>query len=144
MQTYYVVQAFYGFAREAVRIAFTLFYLRIFTSPGARRVIYFTLAVNVSLAIAFIFVLLFSCTPVSYYWTKWDGFHVSSFASCLSQRSFTRVLVLLINFFELPNSKAWGGACLHIAQTRSRYYSCTTHGVRHPFPMNRWFSTDHC
>lgn len=81
MQTYYVTQTFWALARETVRIAFTLFYLRIFTSPEHRRLIYLTLAINVCLAIAFTMVIVFSCTPVSYNWTKWDGLHVSSHVS---------------------------------------------------------------
>lgn len=111
MQTYYVTQAFYAFAREAIRIAFTLYYLRIFTAPAARRVIDVTLATNVWLAIAFILVLLFSCTPVSYYWNKWDGLHVSSHVSCSS--AFTLeppglAFAMVTGFcFELPNFDAW-------------------------------------
>lgn len=110
-----MTQAFYAFAREAIRIAFTLYYLRIFTTPAARRVIYVTLATNVCLAIAFILVLLFSCTPVSYYWNKWDGLHVSPHVSCSS--AFTleppglAFAMVTGSCFELPNFDAYAKRC---------------------------------
>lgn len=74
---YYIADLLYAFARESTRIAFTLFYLRIFTLPGARRVIMVTLAVNALLGVVFVFVLAFQCTPVSYYWTQSNPGQVS-------------------------------------------------------------------
>lgn len=76
MQVRYVYEALYVLAREATRLAFTLFYLRIFTLPGSRRVIFITLGLNVALGIAFFVAVMFKCTPVSYYWNQWDGQHV--------------------------------------------------------------------
>ncbi|KAI1416670.1 hypothetical protein F5Y13DRAFT_120297 [Hypoxylon sp. FL1857] len=69
-------------SRCFVRVSLSLFLMRIFRVSGARPLIMLTLVLNVLITISFTFVLIFQCTPVSYFWTRWDGLHEGS---CVDQ-----------------------------------------------------------
>lgn len=43
--------------------------------PLARRLIRWTFSVIVACCIAFDLAIMFGCTPISYFWTSWDGEH---------------------------------------------------------------------
>lgn len=62
-------------ARSFTRASIIVFYLRIFTIKESRRIIIYTLTAEVVLSSTFVLTMLFQCTPVSYYWTKWDLLH---------------------------------------------------------------------
>jgi hypothetical protein len=62
-------------ARCFNRASIILFYLRIFTIKEARWKIAWTLVAEVTVSVTFVITLLFQCTPVNYYWTKWDMQH---------------------------------------------------------------------
>ncbi|KAI0413033.1 hypothetical protein F5X98DRAFT_379107 [Xylaria grammica] len=58
-----------------VRLSILLFYIRIFCIPRARALILSTVVVLVAEGIAFFPPTLFQCTPISYFWLRWDGEH---------------------------------------------------------------------
>ncbi|RWA03308.1 hypothetical protein EKO27_g11797 [Xylaria grammica] len=62
-------------SRLLVRVSILLFYLRIFTTPGAKAVITWTLAFFVVSGVVALFPLIFQCSPVDYLWLQWDGTH---------------------------------------------------------------------
>ncbi|VUC25935.1 unnamed protein product [Clonostachys rosea] len=72
---YYIEFALYGVARLLVRVSIVLFYLRIFQMTKARPIMIGTLIAMCCLSISFIMATMFQCTPVSYFWNKWDGEH---------------------------------------------------------------------
>lgn len=74
-QSYYVASCMYVGARSFTRASIIVFYLRIFTIKESRRIIIYTLTAEVVLSSTFVLIMLFQCTPVSYYWTKWDQLH---------------------------------------------------------------------
>lgn len=74
-QMYYIATGMYVGARSCTRVSILSFYLRIFTVKEARRKIIYTLIAEVALSVAYILTIMFQCTPVSYYWTKWDMEH---------------------------------------------------------------------
>lgn len=82
-QNYYISANLYMGARTFCRLSIILFYLRIFTVNGARRKIIYTLIGEAAISLAFVLSITFQCTPVSYYWTKWDlqhsGFCIDSY-----------------------------------------------------------------
>ncbi|KAI0101962.1 hypothetical protein F4776DRAFT_676167 [Hypoxylon sp. NC0597] len=62
-------------SRCFVRISISLFLMRIFRVSGARPLILLTLVLNILITVAFTFCLIFQCTPVHYFWQRWDGLH---------------------------------------------------------------------
>ncbi|KAK4232815.1 hypothetical protein C8A03DRAFT_48425 [Achaetomium macrosporum] len=65
----------YIMSRCFVRISICLFLMRIFSVAGARPYIVLGLALNVALSITYLFAIIFQCSPVSFFWTGWDGLH---------------------------------------------------------------------
>ncbi|KAL7803685.1 GPCR, PTH11-type [Trichoderma aethiopicum] len=58
-----------------LKLSLLLFYIRIFPSPGVRRLLWGTFIFSVVFGLVFAFIAAFQCTPVKYYWEKWDGEH---------------------------------------------------------------------
>ncbi|KAJ0109478.1 uncharacterized protein J7T55_000404 [Diaporthe amygdali] len=75
LKSYYVATAMYVGARCFTRVSIILFYLRIFTVTETRRKIIWTLVGEIIISLAFVLTIMFQCTPISYYWTKWDLQH---------------------------------------------------------------------
>jgi hypothetical protein len=65
----------YAVSRFFVRVSISLFLMRIFRVAEARPLIISTLVINVAITITYIFCIVFQCTPVPYFWTRWDGLH---------------------------------------------------------------------
>ncbi|KAM7194830.1 hypothetical protein V8F33_007028 [Rhypophila sp. PSN 637] len=62
-------------SRCLVRCSICLFLLRIFGKSGARPYILVGNVLNFMLSLSFTFCVIFQCTPVSYFWNRWDGLH---------------------------------------------------------------------
>jgi hypothetical protein len=59
-----------------VRLSILLLYQRIFGDiPLARWLIRFSFGLIIACSIAFDLAVIFGCTPISYFWTSWDGEH---------------------------------------------------------------------
>ncbi|KAH8890583.1 putative PTH11-type G-protein coupled receptor protein [Thozetella sp. PMI_491] len=72
---FYVLEVVYFAQVSLLKTSLLAFYLRIF--PGeARKLLLATVVFNVLYGIAFVFLAAFQCTPVSFFWTGWDGEHV--------------------------------------------------------------------
>ncbi len=76
----------YALARALTRACIILFYMRIFTTPEARPRIIATLVISIAISITFTIGVAFQCTPVSYFWTRWDGEHLGG---CINSFDFT-------------------------------------------------------
>ncbi|KAI1211606.1 uncharacterized protein F4807DRAFT_418427 [Annulohypoxylon truncatum] len=72
----------YSVSRFFVRVSLILFLLRIFRVSGARQLIILTLILNAAVTTAWMFCIIFQCTPVAYFWKGWDGLHDGS---CIDQ-----------------------------------------------------------
>lgn len=73
---YFHVMAYLYFSQiMLLKLSLLFFYLRIFPSQGVRRTLWATAIFNCIFGIVFVFVAIFQCQPVSYFWTKWDGMH---------------------------------------------------------------------
>ncbi|KAF2968351.1 hypothetical protein GQX73_g5201 [Xylaria multiplex] len=72
----YTLFVLYITSRDLVRLSILFFYHRIFGHiPLARRLIQFSFVLIITCCAAFDFAILFGCTPISYFWTGWDGQH---------------------------------------------------------------------
>jgi hypothetical protein len=56
-----------------IKLAFLLFYIRLFPSQIFRRVAFGLVALVVVHGILFTFLFLFQCSPIPYAWEQWDG-----------------------------------------------------------------------
>ncbi|KAI0860399.1 hypothetical protein F4860DRAFT_217287 [Xylaria cubensis] len=71
----YAASTLYAIARILVRISILLFYLRIFRASRARIVIIGTVVFILVEGVAFTIPTLLQCSPVAYFWERWDGLH---------------------------------------------------------------------
>ncbi|KIE01658.1 CFEM domain-containing protein, partial [Metarhizium majus ARSEF 297] len=72
---FYIMEVLYFFEIAMVKLSLLLFFLRIFPAPAVRRLLWGTAAFTVVYGIVFVFVGIFTCSPISYFWTKWDQEH---------------------------------------------------------------------
>ncbi|TDZ39707.1 Satratoxin biosynthesis SC1 cluster protein 4 [Colletotrichum trifolii] len=56
-------------------MAILFFYMRIFDRAGLSYLLWGTVVFNFVNTVVFVIVGIFQCTPISYYWTRWDGEH---------------------------------------------------------------------
>jgi hypothetical protein len=75
---FFVEMLLYTITRFFVRASIILFYLRVFPpSPDNKlgRILQYTMIFNVVYNISFLFAVIFQCTPISGFWTQWEGIH---------------------------------------------------------------------
>lgn len=68
----YVLTITYFLMVPIVKLALLFFFLRIFPKVWTRRLLWATIAFNITYGIVFVIVGVFQCRPISYYWTQWD------------------------------------------------------------------------
>ncbi|KAF4443135.1 hypothetical protein F53441_11534 [Fusarium austroafricanum] len=72
---FYTVAILYFFFQTFLKLSLLFFYLRIFPTPNVRRLLWGTVAFTVVFGLVYIFVAIFQCQPIGYFWKKWDGQH---------------------------------------------------------------------
>ncbi|WQF87081.1 Putative extracellular membrane protein, CFEM [Colletotrichum destructivum] len=73
---FFVMEPMYFGQVTLLKMSLLFFYLRIFShNRTMKRLIWGTIAFNAVFGTTFIFVAVFQCTPISFYWTKWDLGH---------------------------------------------------------------------
>lgn len=73
---YFYMMAILYFTQVAlVKLCLLLFYLRIFPGPLVRRLLWGTVVFNVLFGVIFVFLAIFQCSPISFFWQSWDGEH---------------------------------------------------------------------
>ncbi|KAH6687836.1 putative PTH11-type G-protein coupled receptor protein [Plectosphaerella plurivora] len=70
---FYIVEPLYFIQMGLVKMAILFFFLRIFETSGLEPLLWATVAFNAANTIAFLFPGIFQCTPISYYWYRWQG-----------------------------------------------------------------------
>lgn len=78
---FYISAIFYYFDLGLGKITMLMFFLRIFPTAGVRKILLFTISFCAIWTLLCTLLTVFQCTPVSYYWTNWDGEHEGT---CLS------------------------------------------------------------
>ncbi|GAB0132374.1 hypothetical protein EsDP_00000814 [Epichloe bromicola] len=69
---FFIIDVLYFLQIALVKLAMLFFFLRVFPARDVRRLLWGTVAFTAVYAIVFFCVGLFSCKPVSYFWTRWD------------------------------------------------------------------------
>ena len=78
-----------------IKLSMISFYLRLFPSPGTKRLLWGTFALTSLWGTSFVLVAIFQCRPIAHFWRKWDGNYEGS---CLN-----------------ANAIAWSNAATNIA-----------------------------
>ncbi|EME85272.1 uncharacterized protein MYCFIDRAFT_83369 [Pseudocercospora fijiensis CIRAD86] len=71
----YADELLYVGSLGTVKIALLLTYLRFFSVPRFRQLVYIMIGVNVCYMLAFMLGSAFQCKPISMTWNRWDGEH---------------------------------------------------------------------
>lgn len=72
---FYVMEVLYFLQLTLLKLSLLFFFLRIFPSTPARRILWMTVVFDILYGIAFVLAAIFQCKPISFYWTLWDGEH---------------------------------------------------------------------
>lgn len=68
---FFIQQILYLFLMTSIKISLLCFYLTIFPGRTTRRVLWITVAVCVAFGVSFIFLSIFQCTPIRFYWMQY-------------------------------------------------------------------------
>ncbi|KAG5950734.1 hypothetical protein E4U53_004485 [Claviceps sorghi] len=68
---FFVVEIFYLAETASVKLSFSLFYMSIFPGKTIRRLLMATSVLNVLYGVSFITAGIFTCQPVTRFWTQW-------------------------------------------------------------------------
>nr|XP_036587682.1 CFEM domain-containing protein [Colletotrichum truncatum]KAF6798624.1 CFEM domain-containing protein [Colletotrichum truncatum] len=73
---FFVMEPMYFGQVTLLKMSLLFFYMRIFShNKLCKKLIWGTIGFNAVFGITFIFVAVFQCSPISFYWTKWDLEH---------------------------------------------------------------------
>jgi hypothetical protein len=75
LRFFFVMEVLYFAQITLLKTSLLFFYLRIFPAHGVRKLLWFTMILNCLVGLIFIFISIFQCSPISYFWDKWDGEH---------------------------------------------------------------------
>jgi hypothetical protein len=81
---FYAMEILYFAQVALLKLSLLFFYLRIFPGPNIRRLLWATIIFDVCFGTIFVFLAIFQCRPISYYWKSWDGEHQGT---CLNVNS---------------------------------------------------------
>ncbi|TVY44666.1 Satratoxin biosynthesis SC1 cluster protein [Lachnellula occidentalis] len=70
---FFVEEIIYIFMLAITKVALLLFLVKIFPSRSFRAACWLVGAFTVAVAISFMMVTIFSCRPISHFWTQWQG-----------------------------------------------------------------------
>lgn len=75
---FYIMACLYFLQATLVKLAILTFYMRIFPSRGAKRLLWGTSILTALWGVAYVIAAITQCRPISYFWTQWDGLHQGS------------------------------------------------------------------
>jgi multisubunit Na+/H+ antiporter MnhF subunit len=73
IQIFWIFGLVYTITLTLVKASICFLYLRLFTNRQFQRIVWGTQAFNIILMVTFVFLYAFQCSPVSYFWTMWQG-----------------------------------------------------------------------
>lgn len=77
-RSFFIVEVLYFFEVTTLKLSLLFFYIRIFPAKRSQRLLWGTVVFAILFGVAFVIASIFQCTPVSYFWTKWDNEHKGS------------------------------------------------------------------
>lgn len=70
---FYAIEILYFLEVGMLKLSLLLFYIRIFPNRRVHQLLWGTVAFVSVTSLLYTFLSIFQCTPISYFWTKWDG-----------------------------------------------------------------------
>lgn len=70
-----IIAVLYFTTLTLLKLSILFFYIKVFTTPGAQRLLWATAVFTGVWGIVYVIVAIFQCQPISYFWTHWDGLH---------------------------------------------------------------------
>jgi hypothetical protein len=107
---FYTIEVLYFAQIALIKLSLLLFYHRIFPQKIIRRIIRGTIGFVVLYGVIFTLLGTFQCTPVSYFWTKWDGEHKGKCIGINVMAWVNAGMGILLDFWmlALPFSQIYG------------------------------------
>ncbi|KAG2414817.1 hypothetical protein HFD88_006005 [Aspergillus terreus] len=75
LKLFFIEEILYVICIPMIKASMLLLYLRLFPCRTLRIAVLFTLTFTIAWTVASFFGELFSCSPIHYYWQRWDGEH---------------------------------------------------------------------
>lgn len=75
LRYFFIIELDYFIVLALLKLSLLLFYMRIFPSKTFRRLMWATIAFDISFGLSFTIGVLLQCNPISYFWEVWDGQH---------------------------------------------------------------------
>ncbi|KAL2813027.1 CFEM domain-containing protein [Aspergillus granulosus] len=75
LKLFFVEENLYCVCISLIKASMLLLYLRLFPSKKLRLAVFIALAITIAWGAATFLAQLFSCSPINYFWNKWDGEH---------------------------------------------------------------------
>ena len=75
LQFFYFSEVFYLLNITLLKMSILFFYMRLFTTPGTKKVLWVSQIFNGLFGLACVLVAIFQCRPIDYFWSRWDGEH---------------------------------------------------------------------
>ncbi|CEI63206.1 hypothetical protein FVEN_g253 [Fusarium venenatum] len=72
---FYIMAILYFCLQTFLKLSMIFFFLRIFPTKGVRKSLWSTVIFTAIFGLVYIFITIFQCRPISYFWTKWDHEH---------------------------------------------------------------------
>jgi len=93
-----------------LKLSMIFFYIKVFTTPRAARLLWGTALLTFVWGAVYIIVATFQCQPISYFWTQWDGMHKGK---CLDINAITTsnaAISIALDLWNLgiPLWQLWG------------------------------------
>ncbi|KAH8667855.1 hypothetical protein BGZ61DRAFT_289313, partial [Ilyonectria robusta] len=73
--SFYIMGVLYFAQIALMKMSLLFFYLRIFPGQLIRHLLWGTIIFNALFGVSYIFVAIFNCHPISFFWNRWDGEH---------------------------------------------------------------------
>lgn len=107
---FYMTAWLYFIGTTLLKLSLIFFYMRVFPSKEVQRLLWGTNVFVVLWGTTFVTVAIFQCRPITYFWTKWDGFHEGT---CLDLDAITMshaAISIALDFWILgiPLWQLWG------------------------------------
>jgi hypothetical protein len=112
LQLFFAEMLLYTITRFFVRASIILFYMRVFPARDNNkfgRLVQFTMIFNVVYNLSFLIAVIFQCTPISDFWTSWEGTHhgYCGNANILAWVAAATGIVYDLWLLALPFSQLW-------------------------------------
>lgn len=110
LKFFYIMASLYFSELTFLKLSLIFFYIRVFPSKGAQRLLWGTVVFTLLWGTLFVLIAIFQCQPISYFWKKWDGLHKGTCLDINAITSSNAAISIVLDFWSLgiPLWQLWG------------------------------------